>query len=117
MTLRHMQIFQAVYQKKSITRAAEALCMTQPAVTRAIRELETYYGVRLFDRINRRLYVTEVGTRLYTYSLHILNSFDQLEKLCNLTSTELCLALAQLIREHKIEQYSERRAVYYRLSV
>lgn len=80
MTLRHMQIFQAVYQKKSITRAAEALCMTQPAVTRAIRELETYYGVRLFDRINRRLYVTEVGTRLYTYSLHILNSFDQLEK-------------------------------------
>ena len=42
-------------------------------------------------------------------------TFDQLEKLCNLTSTELCLALAQLIREHKIEQYSERRAVYYRL--
>ena len=39
----------------------------------------------------------------------------ELEKLCNLTSTELCLALAQLIREHKIEQYSERRAVYYRL--
>ena len=37
-------------------------------------------------------------------------TFDQLEKLCNLTSTELCLALAQLIREHKIEQYSERRA-------
>lgn len=80
MTLRHMQIFQAVYQKKSITRAAETLCMTQPAVTRAIRELETYYGVRFFDRMNRRLYVTEAGKRLYTYSLHILDSFDQLEK-------------------------------------
>lgn len=80
MTLRHMRIFITVYQKQNITRAAEALCMTQPAVTRAIREMETYYGVRLFDRINRRLYVTESGKLLYTYSLHILDSFDQLEK-------------------------------------
>lgn len=80
MTLRHMRIFITVYQMQNITRAAEALCMTQPAVTRAIREMETYYGVRLFDRINRRLYVTESGKLLYTYSLHILDSFDQLEK-------------------------------------
>lgn len=41
-------------------------------------------------------------------------TFDQLEKLCNLTSTDLCLALAQLLREKKIEQFSECHAVYYR---
>lgn len=44
-------------------------------------------------------------------------TFEQLEKICNMTSTDLCLALAQLMREHKVEQYSERHAVYYRLSV
>ncbi len=41
-------------------------------------------------------------------------TFEQLEKLCNLTSTDLCLALAQLMREKKIEQFSECHAVYYR---
>lgn len=42
-------------------------------------------------------------------------TFEQLEKLCNLTSKDLCLALAQLMREHRVEQYSESCAVYYRL--
>ncbi len=80
MTLRHMKIFLAVFQAQNITRAAETLCMTQPAVTRAIKEIENYYGVHLFDRINKRLYVTESGKLFYTYAVHILGSFDQLEK-------------------------------------
>ncbi len=42
-------------------------------------------------------------------------TFDQLQKLCNLTSTDLCLALAQLLREKEIEQYCEQQVVYYRL--
>ena len=41
-------------------------------------------------------------------------TFAQLEQLCNLASTDLCLALAQLMRENKIEQYADRQAVYYR---
>lgn len=44
-------------------------------------------------------------------------TYDQLQRVCNLASTDLCLALAQLLREHKIEQFSEQRVVYYRLSV
>ena len=54
MTIRHMKIFVSVYQAQSITRAAEQLHMTQPAVSRAIQELEHYYGVCLFERIGRR---------------------------------------------------------------
>ena len=80
MTFRHLKIFIAVYQTESITRAAEALFMTQPAVTRAVREIETYYGIRLFERISRRLYVTEAGRSFYGYALHIIDSFDQMEK-------------------------------------
>ena len=80
MTLRHLKIYLAVYRTENITRAAETLCMTQPAVTRAIQEIENYYGVQLFDRINRRLSVTETGKLFYSYALHILDAFDQMEK-------------------------------------
>ncbi len=80
MTIRHMQIFAAVYRQESVTKAAEELHMTQPAVTRAIHEIEQHYGIRLFERMHRRLLVTEAGRELYTYAVHILDSFDQMEK-------------------------------------
>ena len=80
MTIRYMRIFVEVYQALNITKAAEQLHMSQPAVTRAIQELEHYYGVRLFERINRRLVVTETGRQLYPQALHIIDSFDALEK-------------------------------------
>ena len=41
MTIRHMRIFIAVFQEMNITKAAEVLHMTQPAVSRAIQELES----------------------------------------------------------------------------
>lgn len=80
MTLRHMKIFLAVYQTQHMTRAAQQLRMTQPAVTRTIQEIESYYGIRLFERINRKLYITEAGRLFYSYAIHIVDSFDQMEK-------------------------------------
>lgn len=80
MTLRHMRIFQKIYETQSVTRAAEALHMTQPTVTRALQELEKYYGLRLFERLNRRLTVTEAGRRMYDYALHLTETFDTMEK-------------------------------------
>lgn len=80
MTLRHMKVFVAVYQTENVTKAAKMLNLTQPVVTRTIQEIEKYYGVCLFERINRRLHTTEVGKEFYSYALHIIDSFDQLEK-------------------------------------
>lgn len=62
------------------TKAAEQLHMTQPAVSLAISELESYYGVRLFDRISRRLYLSEAGRRFRVYSRSISLTFDDMEK-------------------------------------
>ena len=59
--------------------AAQQLHMTQPAVTRAIQELESYYGVKLFERMGRRLPVTEVGKRFYSQAVHIVDLFDNME--------------------------------------
>lgn len=80
MTIRHLNIFLAVYQTGSVTRAAEKLYLTQPAVSRAIKEIEGYYGVRLFERVSQRLSVTEAGKQFYAYALHIIDSFNQMEK-------------------------------------
>jgi len=55
MTIRHMHIFLEVYRRSSITAAAEALYMTQPAVTRVIHDIERHYGVQLFLRTGKRL--------------------------------------------------------------
>lgn len=81
MTIRHLKIFLSVCENGcNTTRAAEKLLMTQPAVSLAIHDLEQHYGVTLFDRIGRRLKITEGGRRLREYSLHILSLFDDMEK-------------------------------------
>lgn len=79
MTLKHMNIFVRVYQNQSITKAAQELHMVQPAVSIAIKELEKYYGIQLFDRISRHIYPTEHGKRFYQYALHIVSLFDEME--------------------------------------
>lgn len=79
MTLRHLRIFAEVYRAGNVTRAAEVLHMTQPAVTRAVQELEQHYGVRLFERMYRHLSPTEGGRRLYPQAVHLLDAFDRME--------------------------------------
>lgn len=80
MTIRHMKIFKTVCESNcNMTKAAERLGMTQPAVSLAISELENYYGVRLFDRISRRLYLSEAGRMFLEYSDSISLKFDDME--------------------------------------
>lgn len=79
MTLRHLKVFVTVCELNSITKAADKLYIAQPAVSSAIKELEEYYGVKLFDRISRRLYLTESGKTLLSYALHIVSLFDEME--------------------------------------
>ena len=64
MTIRHLKTFVAVCEYGGITKAAEALHVAQPAVSQTIAEIEKYYGIILFDRINQRLVITELGKEL-----------------------------------------------------
>lgn len=80
MTLRHIRIFLAVCENdQNMTRAAEKLFLAQPAVSLAVRELEEYYGVPLFERVSRRLVLTEAGKRFREYAVHIDGLFSDLE--------------------------------------
>lgn len=79
MTLRHMKIFVIVCQSGSITAASKRLYISQPAISNAVKELETYYGVKLFDRISKKIYLTDIGQTILDYALHITSLFEELE--------------------------------------
>ncbi len=79
MDIRHLQIFRMVCDCGGITAAADRLNVTQPSVSIAIRELEAYYHVKLFDRINRGVYPTEAGRLLRQYADAILTPFAEAE--------------------------------------
>lgn len=80
MTLRHLRIFLTVCQYGTTIAAAGQLNISQPTVSGAISEMERFYGVRLFDRIDRRLRLSDSGQQLRSYALHIVSLFDQMER-------------------------------------
>jgi DNA-binding transcriptional LysR family regulator len=61
MNLNHLAIFHAVAQAGSMTLGAERLDISQPAVSKQIQELERAFGVHLFDRIGRRIHLSQAG--------------------------------------------------------
>lgn len=80
MTFRHLKIFVSLYENNfNTTKTAASMHMTQPAVSLAVKELEQYYGVALFDRIGNRLKITPAGLRFYEYSSHIIALFDEMD--------------------------------------
>ncbi|MEG0805470.1 MAG: LysR family transcriptional regulator [Lachnospiraceae bacterium] len=93
MTLRHFRIFITVYSEKSMTAAAKKLYMTQPSISQAIKELETYYEVILFERFPQKLFPTQAGEKLYGYASHILEKFAELEDSMKAGSTQRLLRI------------------------
>ena len=79
MTLRHLRIFLAVCDENNMTRAARSLHMTQPSVSLAVQELEEHYEALLFERLGRKLFLTEAGRRLLVYARHIIHLNKQAE--------------------------------------
>lgn len=69
--------FQVVTQLNNVTQAAEQLNFTQPAVTAQIRTLEEHYGVILFERIGKKLYITEAGRELALHAEKLLAAYQE----------------------------------------
>lgn len=79
MTIRHLKIFIAVATYGKMRQAAEILLISQPAISQSIKELETYYGVKLFERLSQKLYLTEEGHKLLTHARYVVDAFDNLD--------------------------------------
>lgn len=80
MTRKHFTIFVEVCRFLNFSQAAEALNTTQPAVSLAVKELESHYGVALFERMNRRVYLTPAGEALLAMAQDVLRGFQEAEE-------------------------------------
>lgn len=76
---RRLQVFHAVAKHLSFTRAADALFMTQPAVTFQIKQLEEQYRTRLFERRHGGISLTPAGELVLSYAERILALSDEME--------------------------------------
>jgi len=80
MSMRHLRALLAVARCGTAHKAALSLCVTQPAVTRAIQELEQELGLQLFERTTRSMSLTRAGELLYERTVRALNHLDQAER-------------------------------------
>ena len=80
LTFRQLQVFQAVHELESYSRAGEQLGLTQPAVSSQIRHLEQAVGTPLFEYVGRRLYCTPAGKEL---AESVRAVFSELERMQN----------------------------------
>jgi DNA-binding transcriptional LysR family regulator len=82
-SLRQLRVFEAAASNRSFSRAAESLHLTQPGVSMHIKELEASAGLPLFERIGRKLYVTEAGQELLARTREILRALKDAEDVLN----------------------------------
>jgi LysR family transcriptional regulator, low CO2-responsive transcriptional regulator len=80
-TIRQLRIFVAVARHLSFARAAEELCLTPPAVTMQIRDLEECVGLPLFDRVGRTVSLTVAGEYLLVHARKVLAVLKDAEDL------------------------------------
>ena len=77
--LNHLRIFYHAAKEKNLTKAAEALFVTQPAVTMQIKALERHLEVALFRKRGKLLELTDEGTVLFRYAEKIFGIVDEME--------------------------------------
>ncbi len=79
MSDRRLKVFHTVAKLLSFTKAAEALHMTQPAVTFQVRQLEEYFNTRLFDRTHNKVSLTPAGERVSEFAERIFDLYSEME--------------------------------------
>jgi len=116
MTLEQLRIFVAVAEALSMTRAAERLHLTQPAVSAAVAALEQRHAAHLFDRVGRRLELTEAGRLFLPEARAVLARADDacrvLEELDGLMRGEVRIAASQTVATYWLPRHMARFAAH-----
>ncbi|MBI9091482.1 MAG: LysR family transcriptional regulator [Desulfobacterium sp.] len=79
MDLWQLKVFTSVVEKRSFSKAAEAIHLSQPTVSSHIKELEEHFGCRLMDRLGRETVPTKAGELLFSYAKKLLLLRDEAE--------------------------------------
>jgi DNA-binding transcriptional LysR family regulator len=80
MNLYHLKTFYHTAKFRSFTKAADELGITQPAVTRQIQELQSHYDLILFNRVGKKIILTDAGETLYSLAEKIFELETQVEE-------------------------------------
>jgi DNA-binding transcriptional LysR family regulator len=78
MDIRQLQYFVEVVRQKSFTKAAHALHVSQPSISKMLKALEEELGVVLLDRAERKMELTDAGEMVYAHALKVLQVLDSL---------------------------------------
>ncbi len=79
-TLRQLKVFESAARLLSFTRASEELFLTQPAVSMQVRQLEDEVGLSLFEKLGKKIHLTEAGRELYRYTQSIFRELEEVEE-------------------------------------
>ena len=117
MTFDQMQYFAAVVEKGSISTAARRLHMSQPPLSLQIRNLESEYGVQLFERGARQIRLTEAGRLLYRHAVHSVELRALLdEDMRNLRSGRKGSVRIGIVSSGECQELMDCIAEYHRLN-
>jgi len=78
MDIRHLQVISEIVRQRSFTKAAETLHLTQPTISKTIRNLENEINTDVFVRDGKAIKLTDAGEAIMNYAGPILQLFDQL---------------------------------------
>ncbi|MCB1701528.1 MAG: LysR family transcriptional regulator [Halioglobus sp.] len=79
-SLRQLEVFLATARHQNVTRAAHELAMSQSAASGSLKEIEDQFGVKLFDRVGKRLQLSELGRQLRPMAETLLDQARAFEK-------------------------------------
>ena len=100
-TIRQLQVFEAVARQLSYTRAAEELHLTQPAVSMQIKQLESSVGLSLFEQLGKRVFMTQAGETMLrhaeTIMRHLGTAREEMDELKGVDSGRLRIAVASSV--------------------
>ena len=104
MNLNHLRLFDAVASEGNISRAAEVLMVSQPAVSKQLRELEKSIGVPLFERLPKGVRLTDAGKILQSHAravfIHCDQALAEIGELRGLQRGELVVAASMNVGVH-----------------
>jgi len=100
-TIRQLQVFEAVARHASYTRAAKGLHLTQPAVSMQIKQLEGSVGLPLFEQIGKRIFLTQAGEAMLRHAQtiigHLAAAREEMDDLKGVDSGRLRIAVASTV--------------------
>jgi LysR family transcriptional activator of glutamate synthase operon len=106
MELHHLRYFEAVARYGHVTRAAAELHIAQPSLSKQIQALEAELGVQLFDRVGRRLELTEAGRLLLPYARRVLgevaHAYDALQQWGDLERGRVAIGAPPTVGAHML---------------